>query len=147
MRNVMAASVADRLFAAFNAHDPELLTRCLAPHVAAVGPDGEAEGREEVLSYYTLIWTAAPDLGLMVWQTITEGNEVAATALAAGTHTGPLLMPGGESVDGTGRRLSVRCCWFLTVEEGLIVSQHVFFDQLELYAQLGLSLPASGTPS
>ncbi|GII59017.1 hypothetical protein Pth03_74060 [Planotetraspora thailandica] len=147
MQDVEAAGVVDRFFAACNAHNSELLGRCFAPHIAAVGPDGEAEGREQVVSYYEVIWMAVPDMRFTVWQTITEGDEVAATALVTGTHTGPLLMPGGESLSGTGRRVGFRCCWVLTVEQRLIVSYHLFYDQLEMYSQLGLQLPGSGTPS
>ncbi|WP_239114682.1 ester cyclase [Planotetraspora kaengkrachanensis] len=135
-----------RFFAACNAHDPDRLAQCFAPHVAAVGPDGEAEGREEVVSYYEVIWTAAPDMRFTVWQTITEGDEIATTALATGTHNGPLLMPGGDSAPGTGRRIGLRCCWVFTVEQDLIASYHLFYDQLEMYAQLGLSMPVVGPP-
>ncbi|GAA4582323.1 hypothetical protein GCM10023194_16720 [Planotetraspora phitsanulokensis] len=146
MRDVASADVVDRFFAACNAHDSDLLGRCFASNVAAVGPDGQAESREEVVSYYAVIWTAVPDMRFTVWQTIVEGEEVAATALGTGTHTGPLLITGGDLVPGTGRRISIRCCWVFTVEQGLIVSYHLFYDQLEMYAQLGLPMPGGGTP-
>ncbi|ETK30484.1 ester cyclase [Microbispora sp. ATCC PTA-5024] len=139
---VNAVSVVDRFFSAYNAHDPEAVLSCFAPQAASVGPPGQSENRDQILSYYELIWTGFPDVTFTVWQTITEGDEVAATSMAAGTHTGPFTLPDGEVIQGTGRRVAARVCWVFGVENGLIVSQQVFYDQLEVYAQLGLSCPA-----
>jgi predicted ester cyclase len=118
-----------------------------------VGPEMEATGSEEIGSYFTQMWDGFPDLAFTLWETVTAQNTVAtenivttqdtvATELAAtGTHTGPYLVAGGEVLAPTGRQISVRACWFWHLRHGLITSQRFYYDQLEIYAQLGLRLP------
>lgn len=58
-----------------------------------------------------------------------------------GTHLGPLLLPGGSMLEATGQRIAVRGAGLCTIENGLIVSDRDYYDQLELFSQLGLCLP------
>ncbi|MGV9778770.1 hypothetical protein [Streptosporangium sp. NPDC003464] len=57
-----------------------------------------------------------------------------------GAQAEPFLLAGGEVLPATGRRVSLRCCCVFALSDNLVVSQRVYFDQLELYAQLGLRL-------
>jgi hypothetical protein len=54
----------------------------------------------------------------------------------SGTHTGPFLMPGGEVLEPTGQRVAVRGCSVRTMENGLILTDSVYYDQLELLARI-----------
>lgn len=132
--------VVDRFFSAYNAHDLDAVMACYCSRPAAVGPGGPVEGRSEVASYHTDVWHAFPDVRLTVWRKAVAGEAVAAVGVGTGRHTGPFLLTTGEVLPATGRRVSVRCCWFFLLEGGLIVSQQAFYDQLELYIQLGLPL-------
>ncbi|MBO3749278.1 ester cyclase [Streptosporangiaceae bacterium NEAU-GS5] len=130
-----------RFFEACNTHDLAVLARCYAPDVFLKTPGGQAEGRDEVLSVHQMIWDGIPDLCVTALQTIEEDDDVAAPSVMSGTHRGPLLLPGGDDVAATGRPVSFRSCWIFTMQEGLIVSHQLYWDQLELYVQLGLPLP------
>jgi hypothetical protein len=75
------------------------------------------------------------------------GDDAAATEVTfTGTHTGPLPTPNGP-VPPTGRRVSLRSVSILRVEAGLVASERVYLDQLELVTQLGLAPPAPGIDS
>ena len=64
---------------------------------------------------------------------------------ASGTHTGPLEGPDG-AIPATGKSLTLRGCDVITVQDGLIQSQRVYFDQLSFLAQLGLIPEGAVTP-
>ncbi|GII59492.1 hypothetical protein Pth03_78810 [Planotetraspora thailandica] len=132
-----ARAVVTRLVAAINDHDLEAAMRCYTPAAAAVGPQGVADGVEEIAFYHTHMWEAFPDLHMTVWETVAEGDLVVLEATVAGTHSGPFLLPGGEPLEPSGKSISVRYCWTFTVEADVIVAQRVYYDQLEMYSQLG----------
>ena len=56
----------------------------------------------------------------------------------AGTHTGPLRGPAGE-VTATGRTVDALFSGIYEFEDGKITSFHLYFDQAELFAQLGIA--------
>jgi ketosteroid isomerase-like protein len=49
-----------------------------------------------------------------------------------------MRMPTGETVSATGKRVTVRGADVCMVEGGLIVEHHIYYDQVELFGQLGL---------
>lgn len=55
-----------------------------------------------------------------------------------GTHTGILRTPAGE-IAPTGRTLDAPFCAVYEIAQGKITSTHLYFDQAELMAQLGLA--------
>ncbi|MFB4276850.1 MULTISPECIES: ester cyclase [unclassified Nonomuraea] len=136
-------AVVHRLLDAANAHDLDAVLRCYAPGAVVVGPEMEAAGPEEIGSYYTQMWDGFPDLRFTQWETITVRDTIATELTAAGTHTGPYLVAGGDVLAPTGRHVSVRVCWFWHLRDGLVSSQRFYYDQLEIYAQLGLRTPLS----
>jgi len=54
-----------------------------------------------------------------------------------GTHTGVLASPEGD-IAPTNRRATARGVQLQRIAEGKIAEEHVYFDQLEILAQLGL---------
>ena len=56
-----------------------------------------------------------------------------------GTHTGPLTLSNGETIAPTGNRVSVSGMDIETFDEdGLLVRDRAYFDQLDFLTQLGL---------
>ncbi|GAA4575537.1 ester cyclase [Planotetraspora kaengkrachanensis] len=142
-----ACDVVHRLVAAINDHDLDAVLRCYSPTAAAVGPQGVADGSEEIGFYHTHIWEGFPDLRLIVWETVQFGDLVMLESTVTGTNTGLFILPGGDVADRTGKSISVRYCWVFTVESAEIVAQRVYYDQLEMYAQLGARLVLDDPPS
>ncbi|WP_169984598.1 ester cyclase [Microbispora sp. H10836] len=133
--------VVDRTLDAWNAHDLDALSRCYGPDAVVVGPEMEAEGREEIGSFILQIWEGFPDLHFTLWETIFAGDAVALELMSTGTHTGPYLVAGGDVLAPTGRSISVRASWFWHLEDHLILSHRFYYDQLQIYSQLGLRFP------
>jgi ketosteroid isomerase-like protein len=55
-----------------------------------------------------------------------------------GTHTGALRGPAGE-IAATGKPADVHFTSVYEFEEGKITSYHLYFDQAELFTQLGIA--------
>ncbi|MEU6409008.1 ester cyclase [Microbispora sp. NPDC046933] len=135
-----ARQVRDRYNAAFNAHDMDALLGTVSPDGAFLTPEGMAEGREQLRSYLEEFWAAFPDLHTVVLESFDVGDMTVDELVLIGTHKGPYMAPGGRVVPPTDRPLYLRCCYVCTIENGLIVSLRLYFDQLELLSQLGVPL-------
>jgi ketosteroid isomerase-like protein len=128
--------IEDGLIAAFNAHDFETLADFFSPRATYVCPGGVAEGREEIASYFALYLEGFPDISITPHGKAEVGDLVVFEWTVTSTHTGPFLLPDGEIAHPSGRRIAVRGCDFRTMDDGLIASQRVYYDQLEMLAQL-----------
>ncbi|GAA4594523.1 hypothetical protein GCM10023194_61650 [Planotetraspora phitsanulokensis] len=132
--------VTDGLIDAFNAHDFERAAGFFSPRGVYVCPGGIAEGREEIASYFALYIEAFPDVTLTPTSTAVSGDLVVLEWTVTSTHAGAFLLPGGEFAQPTGRHIVIRGCDFRTMDGGLIASQRVYYDQLEMLSQIGVDL-------
>ncbi|GAA3084208.1 ester cyclase [Streptosporangium carneum] len=132
-----AREVRDKYTAAFNLHDMDALLRTVSPAGVTVSPEGLSQGREELSSYLGEFWAAFPDIHAVIVESFDIGDVAIDELMLVGTHKGPYPLPDGRVIEATGRPVSVRCCYVCTVEDGLIVSLRLYFDQSELLAQLG----------
>ncbi|MEW9534188.1 ester cyclase [Microbispora sp. NPDC049125] len=135
------ANRADCLLDAMNAHDLEAALLCYTDEAVYVSPAGIGEGRDQIASFLGVMLTAFPDVRWTPWNTfVVCGNVVITQWTITGTHLGPILMPNGEVIEATGRPINVRGCSLRTMDGDRIAVHCVFYDQLELYAQLGAEL-------
>lgn len=136
-----ARETMNKLARAFDAHDVESAALLFHPQCALVGPEGTADGRMEVASFLERFFIAFPDSRRSTWREMDVGDCVINEVMLNCTHKGPLLLPTGDEIEATGRRVHLRVCEIVTVEDGLVVSFQAYYDQLELLAQLGLYPP------
>ncbi|MEV8631377.1 ester cyclase [Streptosporangium sp. NPDC051023] len=132
-----ARKVRDRYNAAFNLHDLDALLRTVSPAGVTVSPEGLSQGHEELASYLEEFWEAFPDIHTVVVESFDVGDVAIDELVMVGTHKGPYMLPDGQVIEATGRPVALRCCYVCTIENGLIVSLRLYFDQSELRAQLG----------
>ncbi len=135
-----ALQVAERLDAAFNAQDPE--ARPWQVDAEVVMPGVHASGRDEIRQFERAFWEAFPDVQLRIQRQVADGSLVAGEGILTGTHTGVFRTPQGE-VPPTGRRVELPYMRIIEVDGGEVASEHLYFDQLGLLAQLGLA-PGGG---
>jgi steroid delta-isomerase-like uncharacterized protein len=129
---------ADRHIAAFNQKDLDEFAANEDASIEFVIPgDVTMRGREQVRSFMTLFWEAFPDITISVTHQVTSGDTAVTEATYQGTHTGTWRTPNGD-VLATGRAIRGRQVSIQRVRKGLIVSEHLYFDQLELLGALGL---------
>jgi hypothetical protein len=136
---------AEMVIRALNDHNVERILQCYSPDAVFVSPFGVAEGHEQIAWYLEHLITSFPDVTMTAWHRVLCGDPRFIEWTMTGTHTGPFLLPDGEMAEGTGRRITLRGCGACAVENGKIVTHRDYFDQLELYSQLGFSL-VSPTP-
>lgn len=130
-----------RLGEAINAHDLQGVLDCYGPDAVYVTPSGIAEGHEQIGSFYEHFFTGFPDLHLTPWFELSDWENPAITEWTmTGTQTGTFILPDGREIEGTGRRIAVRTTCSTFVENGRIQTHREYFDQLELYSQLGFGL-------
>jgi hypothetical protein len=135
-----------RLGKAYNRHDLDALAGCFTRSAVLVAPDGIGQDRDEISSYYAQFMEAFPDSIVIPLSMAQSGDTLVAEYTITGSHKGPYLAAGGEVAEATGRPIAVRaCCWTVVEDDGLIASHRIFYDQLELAAQIGGHLRFDGT--
>ncbi len=143
------SSIADRvrrLNAAVNAHD-------LNPIGDMYAEDGEftwpgfptLKGRQAMIAFYAGMLGAFPDIHVTLTRIVEQGDTVAVEYESSATNSGPLALPTGQ-LPATNKPVLIRAASIGTVDAtGRIQTQHEYFDQVEILAQLGLMPVPAGT--
>jgi steroid delta-isomerase-like uncharacterized protein len=83
-------------------------------------------------------WAAAfPDSSLEITNMIGNGDDVVAEFTATGTHSGPLVGPGG-AIPPTGRAVTLHFIESHSFANGRLRRSRTYFDTTSMMAQLGL---------
>jgi len=69
---------------------------------------------------------------------VIAGDTAVTEATYSGTHTGTLRTPNGD-IPATGKQVQGRQVAVQRVRDGLVWSEHLYFDQLEMLSSLGLA--------
>lgn len=133
-----ARQVMDRLTDAINSADPDALARCYAADAVVVDPFGTHRGTDEIVESWRQLFEAFPDAAGTVEHKYESGGTAIDEWTFAGTNSGPITMPTGEQVPATGNQVNFRGVDVATVQDGVITSHRVYFDQMEMLGQLGL---------
>ncbi|MGV1047828.1 MAG: ester cyclase [Solirubrobacterales bacterium] len=120
---------------AFNSRDTE--AEPWAEKSEIVAPGASVSGREAVLGFLAVFQEAFPDGRLEVERLLVDGSSVAVEGSFAGTHDGVLRSPAGD-VPGTGKAVQFRWAAAYEVNGSELISEHLYFDQMDLLGQLGL---------
>jgi predicted ester cyclase len=124
--------------------DWERGAKLFSPDVVTVMPGAEPlKGIQPFLEYAQVFTNAFPDAHIELKSTLEEGNTIVAESNFVGTHTGPLASPQGE-VPPTGKSISLAVSDYFEVRDGMVIGHRVYFNQMEMMAQLGL-LPEPAT--
>jgi len=129
----------------WNANDRDGWSVLYTDDVVYEGPGGArisglADLKEK---YFDALLTAAPDRRSADVVLFVDGNHVVEEARYVGTHTGTWRSPDGAEVPPTGRSLDFPFVGVFRVEDGKIASIRIYFDQVEVFTQLGLMPGAS----
>ena len=133
--------IVDAQAEAFNARD---LGRCLDYYAESIVRHGPGltepiKGRAALRDLVETFLTAFPDIHAEKMRTFGQGDWVCRENLVAGTHKGPLLGPGGETVPATNKPIRIPICHVYRLESGRIVEDHQYMDMSSLMTQLGLA--------
>jgi steroid delta-isomerase-like uncharacterized protein len=132
-----AREVSDRYTDLINAHDAEAIAALFADDGVLMDPTGEYRGREAIGEYWQGFFQAFPNINGGDEFKAESGDAAINEWTASGTNEGPLETPEG-TIPATGKRATLRGCDVITVRDGNITSQRIYYDQLSFLAQLGL---------
>jgi predicted ester cyclase len=101
----------------------------------------------EAMKVMTALTTAFPDLKFDVQQVTVNGNQATVKAQWSGTQTGVLsLMPGMPSIPPTGKKVSVKDAYVITVQGDKVTHMRVESPAdggiPAAFAQLGVKMPS-----
>lgn len=139
MEMASAKEVVDRTLQAWRARDADALAQCYAADAVISASGGiEARGPEGERMAFTGWSQAFPDNKITIDREYIAGSVVVQEGTFTGTHTGNLVAPDGTVIPPTGRRLSGPYVNIIVVEDGVITSDRLYYDRLDMLEQLGL---------
>jgi steroid delta-isomerase-like uncharacterized protein len=122
---------------AFNSQDADERAAIEAPDMEVVMPGGMTlRGHEQVMQVVRAFWEALRDGKITSDDQLAAGDVVVAEGTLAGTHSGTFRTPQGE-IPRTGNSVTLRYATVKRFKDDRLVSEHLYFDQLEFLQQLG----------
>ena len=97
-------------------------------------PTESMQGIEDLRAFVMAFRVAFPDLHIRIEDQIAEGEKVSTRITMTGTHRGDFL-----ELPATGKPVRIQGVVLSRLQEGLIVQEWEFLDQLTLLQQLGLA--------
>lgn len=116
----------------------------LDPACEFVAPGFSGTGPDDVVGWMRPFLAAFPGIHHEVLGIVEDGDRVAFELRIAGTHSAPLVGPGG-TIAATGRDVSFSAGNHWRIADGRISSYHIYFDQMGFMAQLAPA-PAADAP-
>ena len=133
--------LAERIFAAINAHDTNALREIWAEGVEERFPDKTCRGKDELAAYFQGLFAAMSDVHMEKVASVEEGETVFVRWVMTGTHDGVF-----DGIDPTGKAITLDGLDQITFRDGRMVSNFVVFDQMDVGRQLGLLPPDGSAP-
>lgn len=124
---------------AYFAHDLEACMAGYADDAEVLLPGSPPlRGRQAIRAALEMYMTAFPDEHATTIRHIVDGDCVVTEFASEATHTGPLMMPTGDTLPPTGRTVQFRGAVVQDVSGDELTKQVFYFDNIELMQQLGV---------
>lgn len=105
------------------------------------------KGKDAIRGVWQMYWTAFPDEHPTQIRHLVDGNTVVTEVKTEATHNGPLLLPTGDTLPPTGRKVLSSGVAVQDMEGGKLARQVFYFDLVEILQQLGLMPTTQGAPA
>ena len=122
---------------AFNRRNLEALTALWAPGIHYVAPGEETTTRAAALAREQALFTAFPDIVADLGRHHWAGERLVIEGELSGTHDGELRL-GKTQLPATGRRVVLRFAAVFAFDGGVVATERVYYDRLDLLQQLGV---------
>jgi len=108
----------DRAVAVYNAGDLDGYVELYTDDAVLATPEGTFKGKGELRQRFARELTALSDINFTVASYVEQGDMFADEFVFAGTHTGPLVLPDGNKLPATGRRVEINGMEMVQVRDG-----------------------------
>lgn len=120
-------------------YDVDLLRQLYAPEYTGHSVDGSVATLDQFIDNLAAVRAALPDVTYTVNDTVAQGSYVAARITLSGTFQNPLALPGQDAIQPTDQPITLEISfWHKLNEAGQIVEDWEIYDQVSLFAQLGV---------
>ena len=134
-----ARKVLEQAIERWNATDRDGWAALYADDVVYEAPGGRITGLADLKeNYFDALVRAAPDRRSSDVILFADGDHVVEQARYTGTHTGTWRNSDGFEIPATGKTLDFPFVGVFRVENGKISSIRLYYDQIEVFTQLGL---------
>ena len=116
------------------ARDFTRLRELLHPDYTYWGNDGTSGDVDAAIAVVDMYTSAFPGLRLEIKRTFSCRDDSVLEFLAQGTHSAPL-----GDIPPTGKTVAVPVCNVIRVQDGMIIEERDYFDQLGMLQQLGVA--------
>lgn len=130
------AQVVDAMHAAFRLSDLDGIARYWAEDVSYQAPGVELSGKVARVAAETVWLNAFSNNEVETTRRFVDGEEIVDFAIMSGVHSGPLALPGGQTLEPTGVRMSGPYVARYRIVDGRVAYQEVIYDRLALIEQL-----------
>jgi steroid delta-isomerase-like uncharacterized protein len=103
-----------------------------------IGTRRKVQGAEQAITLWQGWAEAIPDSKATFDNAVASGNTVLLELTWRGTHSGPLQTPKG-SIAATGKKIEIRACTVIELDNGKAKVQRHYFDMTTLLQQLGVA--------
>jgi steroid delta-isomerase-like uncharacterized protein len=133
-------SIARQIIEAFNSRDPATALELVSDHAELVDvPFGEVyRGPDGLREYHTSWMSAFPDGRVEITNVIADDRQAVVEYTGQGTMTGAMSTGGGD-IPPTGRRMQMKLCDVMEIEDGKVIRYRSYFDAASMMQQLGLT--------
>lgn len=133
-----ALDAVERLMTTYDRKDPAGVVHLYAEGAAITRPGGGTMDRDALARFFGVFVQAMPNFTHELTFVMEDGPVAAYEAVLTATFTGELQSPNGP-VPPTGNPLRLSQAGFITVDdEGMIVRDVSYLDQVDMLGQLGL---------
>ena len=128
----------------YNAGDLDGVMDLYAEDCVQIMPEGTFVGRSAIRERLARDLVACPDIDWTVLSFVEQDDAFCDEWSFVATHTGPFKLPDGTEFAPTGKRVQLRGMELCRVRDGKLVIDNLYYDNMAVFAQLGL-VPEAAT--
>lgn len=124
-----------------NSHDPQRILDLATDDFVMHQPQNpEPLDAQRLVSFFTMLWAALPDINFASEGITIEGNTAASWERVTATMTGPMTdVATGNVIQSTGKSFDVAAAMRLFYsDDNKLKEAWIFWDRITLYQQLGI---------
>ena len=135
MRRMSKTELVARLTERVMAQDADACAQCYTEDATLITPAGTMNGKDAIRDFFDGRFKSFSDRDIQEELTDEDG-DVDCVAVIHLTHTGPMVLPNGETLEATGKRIRLDAKEHYSFDGDLIKTHRMEFDPDQTASQL-----------